>query len=153
MFDNWLHALYLHRPAPNAVTTPSKQAIRSQSVWVKEKSGSASSKSNSQSKVSLSLLVKRVSQVTEQFSDVSQRNSLDSPAIELSEQACVLCVCVVFWGVFLLLLACTLRPVVKVPVSISYFTNLFHVSIQSVISPNCFIKLACINYSQEQCLF
>ncbi|BFY99041.1 hypothetical protein BsWGS_02080 [Bradybaena similaris] len=77
---------YTLRPAPNAVTTPSKQAIRSQSVFVKEKSGSASSKSNSQSKVSLSLLVKRVSQVTEQFSDVSQRNSLDSPAIELTEQ-------------------------------------------------------------------
>ncbi|CAL1526733.1 unnamed protein product [Lymnaea stagnalis] len=73
-------------PSPSSASTPRTTATRSQSVWVKDKSNSsASSKSGSQSKVSLSTLKKRVSQVTEQLSDVSQRNSLDSP-IELSEQ-------------------------------------------------------------------
>ena len=90
----------------------SSLATRSQSVWVKDKSSSSSgakekgssssSSSLSLSKVStLSTLKKRVSQVTEQFgssSDLSHRNSLESPQpqplshppIELSEQACFL---------------------------------------------------------------
>ncbi|KAH9503217.1 Dedicator of cytokinesis protein 1 [Bulinus truncatus] len=75
------------RPLTTSINTPRNTATRSQSVWVKDKSNSVSSaaKSSQSTKVSLSTLKKRVSQVTEQFSEVSQRNSVDTP-IELSEQ-------------------------------------------------------------------
>lgn len=72
------------------MTTPRNSAARSQSVWVKEKgSGSTLQASKLQSKVSLSHLKKRVSQVTEQLSgggDSSQRNSCE--LFVLNEQAC-----------------------------------------------------------------
>ncbi|XP_012940011.1 dedicator of cytokinesis protein 1 isoform X2 [Aplysia californica] len=76
----------LRAPSP-AASTSRNPTSRSQSVFVKDKSSSSSagSKVSIQSKVSLSLK-KRVSQVTEQFADVSLRNSIDSPPIELSEQ-------------------------------------------------------------------
>ncbi|XP_059148668.1 dedicator of cytokinesis protein 1-like isoform X3 [Physella acuta] len=77
------------RPPPSTTATPrSTTASRSQSVFVKDKFNTtpSSAKSSASTKVSLSTLKKRVSQVTEQLSDVSHRNSLESPAIELSEQ-------------------------------------------------------------------
>ncbi|XP_076471351.1 dedicator of cytokinesis protein 1-like isoform X3 [Babylonia areolata] len=75
-------------PSYSTLTTPRNSAARSQSVWVKEKGANSTPQaSKSQSKVSLSHLKKRVSQVTEQLSgsgDSSQRNSCE--LIELNEQ-------------------------------------------------------------------
>ncbi|XP_055899924.1 dedicator of cytokinesis protein 1-like isoform X3 [Biomphalaria glabrata] len=76
------------RTLTSNMNTPRNPSTRSQSVWVKDKTNSVASapKASPSSKVSLSTtLKKRVSQVTEQFTDSSHRNSVDSP-IELSEQ-------------------------------------------------------------------
>ncbi|PVD30241.1 hypothetical protein C0Q70_09503 [Pomacea canaliculata] len=81
----------VHMPSeiqPGSMTTPRNSTTsRTQSVWVKDRSMSAPQVNKPQSKVSLSNIKKRVSQVTEQLSgDSSQRNSCE--LIELNEQAC-----------------------------------------------------------------
>ncbi|XP_025093618.1 LOW QUALITY PROTEIN: dedicator of cytokinesis protein 1-like [Pomacea canaliculata] len=74
------------RIQPGSMTTPRNSTTsRTQSVWVKDRSMSAPQVNKPQSKVSLSNIKKRVSQVTEQLSgDSSQRNSCE--LIELNEQ-------------------------------------------------------------------
>ncbi|XP_070212219.1 dedicator of cytokinesis protein 1-like isoform X7 [Littorina saxatilis] len=78
----------MRNPGYASSTTPRNSTVRTQSVFVKEKGVSTSLQgSKSQSKVSLSHLKKRVSQVTEQLSggmESSQRNSTE--LIELNEQ-------------------------------------------------------------------
>lgn len=68
------------------MTTPRASTVRSQSVWVKEKT-TTPQQSKPVKVSSLSNFKKRMSQVTEQFAgDTSQRTSCE--VIELNEQAC-----------------------------------------------------------------
>ena len=93
--SNW--TLSSPRRIPSQTTFVKTSATRSQSLVVKDRSASLTNiqerKFSTSIQNKVSHLKKRVSQVTDQFADVSHRNLSESPPIELCEQACVVLCC------------------------------------------------------------